>query len=86
MARPHNHRTDHGLTEDPFHTLVGRDPPRRTDRRFETILALLDDGVAVLRNDGHITYTNPAAMRLVGLGPEHRVGDFARRTASLANL
>jgi diguanylate cyclase (GGDEF)-like protein len=61
----------------------GRDPPRRTGDQFESIVELLDDGVVILRKDGYIRYLNPAAMRIVGLGPEHRTGDFARWTASL---
>jgi diguanylate cyclase (GGDEF)-like protein/PAS domain S-box-containing protein len=62
---------------------AARDLPDLTDDRFKVFVELLDDGVVVLRNDGHIKYINPAAMRIIGLGPEHRAGDFARRTASL---
>lgn len=64
-------------------TKPGRDPPRRIDDQFESIVELLDDGVVVLRKDGYIRYLNPAAMRIVGLGPEQRAGDFARWTAPL---
>ena len=60
-----------------------RDPPCRVDRHFKSFLELLDDGVIVLRKDGTITYINPAAMRIVGLGPEHSTAEFARWTASL---
>lgn len=60
-----------------------RDPPGHIERRFKAFVELLDDGVVVLRNDGHIKYINPAALRIIGLGPEHRAGDFARWTASL---
>jgi diguanylate cyclase (GGDEF)-like protein len=92
VARRENHRTDRGLSEERFYALVdrdvsaqkpARDQPRRTERHFKTFLELLDEGVVVLRKDGHIKFLNPAALRIVGLGPEHRAADFARWTASL---
>jgi diguanylate cyclase (GGDEF)-like protein/PAS domain S-box-containing protein len=60
-----------------------RYPPRRADPHFKSLVEGLDEGVVVLRKDGYIKYINPAAMRIFGLGPENRPGDFARRTASL---
>jgi diguanylate cyclase (GGDEF)-like protein/PAS domain S-box-containing protein len=60
-----------------------RDPPYRGERHFEAFLELLDDGVIVLRKDGTITYINPAAKRIVGLGPEHSAADFATWTGTL---
>lgn len=59
-----------------------RDPPRG-EHQFEAFLELLDDGVIALRKDGTITYINPAAMRIVGLGSEHSVADFATWTEAL---
>jgi diguanylate cyclase (GGDEF)-like protein/PAS domain S-box-containing protein len=60
-----------------------RDPPHRAAHPFSALVELLDDGVVVLRKDGYIRFTNPAAMRIVGLRPEHPAADFARWTASL---
>jgi diguanylate cyclase (GGDEF)-like protein len=54
-----------------------RDQPCRAERHFEAFLELLDDGVIVRRKDGTITYINPAAMRIMGLGPEHDAADLA---------
>jgi PAS domain-containing protein len=67
-----NRHTDHGLTD-----------PRRAAHQFNGLVELLDDGVVVLRKDGYIKYINAAAMRIVGLGPEHKAADFARWTAAL---
>jgi diguanylate cyclase (GGDEF)-like protein len=67
-----NRHTDHGLTD-----------PRRAAHQFNGLVELLDDGVVVLRKDGYIKYVNAAAMRIVGLGPEHKAADFARWTAVL---
>jgi diguanylate cyclase (GGDEF)-like protein len=79
VARLDNHHTDRGLSA----RKLARDPLSRADRHFKSFLELLDDGVVVLGKDGHIKYLNPAAMRIVGLGPEHRDTDFATWTASL---
>ena len=59
-----------------------RDPPRE-ERPFGAFLELLDDGVIALKKDGTITYINPAAKRIVGLGPEHSAADFATWTVAL---
>jgi diguanylate cyclase (GGDEF)-like protein len=92
VAGLENHHTDRGLSEERFHPLVdrdvsaqkpARDPPRRAVRHFKAIVELLDDGVVILRRDGHITYLNPAALRIVGLGPGHNAAEFATWTASL---
>jgi diguanylate cyclase (GGDEF)-like protein len=79
VARLENHHTDRGLSAQK----PARDPQCRADRHFKSFLELLDDAVIVLRKDGRITYINPAAMRIVGLGPEHNAADFARWTRSL---
>lgn len=80
VARLENHHTDRGLSAQK----PARDPPCRADRHFKSFLELLDDGVIVLRKDGTITYINPAAMRIVGLGPElHSAADFAAWTVAL---
>lgn len=50
---------------------------------FEAVIELLDDGVVVMRNDRSIRFINSAAMRILGLGPEHRAADFVARAASL---
>jgi len=60
-----------------------RDTPQRADWYFETIVELLDDGIVVMRDDGYIKFINPAAMRILDIGPEHLVADFATRAASL---
>ena len=79
VARLENHHTDRGLSAQK----PAGDPPCRADRHFKSFLELLDDGVIVLRKDGTITYINPAAMRIVGLVPEHSAADFARWTVAL---
>jgi diguanylate cyclase (GGDEF)-like protein len=60
-----------------------RDPPRCGENPFKAFLELLDDGVIVLRRDGTITYLNPAAKRIVGLGPEHQTDEYATWTDAL---
>jgi diguanylate cyclase (GGDEF)-like protein len=79
VGRLENHHTDRGLSAQK----PARDPQRRVDRHFKSFLELLDDGIIVLRKDGTITYINPAAMRIVGLGPEHSAAEFARWTEAL---
>ena len=79
MARPDNHHTDRDVSA----RKPARDPRCRAERHFEAFLELLDDGVIVRRRDGTITYINPAAMRIMGLGPEHDAADFATWTATL---
>ncbi|MDT5237511.1 MAG: hypothetical protein QOF47_3498 [Mycobacterium sp.] len=79
VARRGNYHTDRSLSAQK----PARDPPRRGESHFKAFLELLDDGVIVLRKDGTITYLNPAAKRIVGLGPECRTADYATRTEAL---
>jgi diguanylate cyclase (GGDEF)-like protein len=79
VGRLENHHTDRRLSAQK----PGRDPRCRVDHHFKSFLELLDEGIIVLRKDGTITYINPAAMRIVGLGQEHSAAEFARWTASL---
>ena len=79
VARLENHHTDRSLSAQK----PARDPPCRGDSHFKAFLELLDDGVIVLRKDGTITYLNPAAKRIVGLGPECRAADYATWTEAL---
>jgi diguanylate cyclase (GGDEF)-like protein len=79
VARRGNHHTDRSLSAQK----PARDPSCRAERHFKAFLELLDEGVIVLRKDGTITYINPAAMRIVGLGPEHSAAEFATWTAAL---
>jgi diguanylate cyclase (GGDEF)-like protein/PAS domain S-box-containing protein len=43
---------------------------RRAEQHFQTIVASLDHGVAVLDGDGHVQSANPAAQRIFGVTPE----------------
>jgi diguanylate cyclase (GGDEF)-like protein/PAS domain S-box-containing protein len=51
-------------------------------QRFEAVIESLDEGVMVVRNDGHIKLVNAAAMHIYGLGAEGVIGDFSRRAAA----
>ncbi|RDH76795.1 diguanylate cyclase [Mycolicibacterium moriokaense] len=42
------------------------------EQDFRAIVGMLDQGVIILRTDGHLTYINPAAMRIYGV---HRNDD-----------
>jgi diguanylate cyclase (GGDEF)-like protein len=46
---------------------------------FETIVGQLDEGIVVMRDDGHIKFANPAAMQILDLTPEKLTADFATR-------
>ena len=65
---------------------AARDAPDPQQRQFETIVDLLDEGVVVMRNDGHIKFVNPAARRIWGLGPEHLTSDFAKKGGVASSL
>lgn len=66
-----------------FRDVSAHDTLRRAESRFEAVVQALDDGVVVMRNDGHIKFINPAAMRILGLEPEDRAGDFATMATTL---
>jgi diguanylate cyclase (GGDEF)-like protein/PAS domain S-box-containing protein len=43
---------------------------RHTEQYFQTVVATLDCGVAVIGSDGHVESSNPAADRIFGTAPE----------------
>ncbi|WP_164478573.1 sensor domain-containing diguanylate cyclase [Mycolicibacterium stellerae] len=70
---------------EPAHQIVLRDGGALVaTRRFDAILASLDEGVIVVRLDGRIKLINAAAIRIYGLGADATVGDFAREAAAVA--
>ncbi len=55
-----------------------------TGESFRRLVDSLDEGVIVLRSDGHIKFINAAAMQIYGLGPEADAVEFGERaTAAL---
>jgi diguanylate cyclase (GGDEF)-like protein/PAS domain S-box-containing protein len=69
----------------PAHQVVVRDAgSSMTTQRFSAVIDSLDDGVMLVRADGHITLVNAAAMRIYGLGPDAPIGDFVRKAAAAA--
>ena len=43
---------------------------------FEAVVASMSEGIIVLDRDGRIKSINPAAVQIMGTGPEHLGGDF----------
>jgi diguanylate cyclase (GGDEF)-like protein/PAS domain S-box-containing protein len=43
---------------------------RRAEQHFQTVVTLLDEGVAVMDRDGRLEFRNPAALRILGLPAE----------------
>ena len=49
----------------------------RAEQHFEAVVETMVDGVIVTDKDGFIKSINPAAVRIIGAGPEHHLGgDF----------
>ena len=53
----------------------------RAEQHFEAVVETMADGVIVTDKDGFIKSINPAAVRIIGAGPEHLGGDFFALTA-----
>ncbi len=49
---------------------------RRAEQHFESVVASLEEGVAVLDHQGKLTSINPSARRLLGLESDDLLGDF----------
>lgn len=54
---------------------------RRAERRFQTIVTSLEEGVVVLDRNGHIESVNPAALRILGISDPDAIGDPVKRAA-----
>ena len=48
----------------------------RAEQHFEAVVASMSEGVIVIDKDGRIKSINPAAVQIMGTGPEHLGGDF----------
>ena len=48
----------------------------RAEQHFEAVVASMSEGIIVLDKDGRIKSINPAAVQIMGTGPEHLGGDF----------
>ncbi len=48
----------------------------RAEQHFEAVVESMAEGVIVTDKDGFIKSINPAAMEIIGAGPEHLGGDF----------
>ncbi len=48
----------------------------RAEQHFEAVVDSMAEGVIVTDKDGRIKSINPAAVRIMGTGPEHLGGDF----------
>ena len=48
----------------------------RAEQHFEAVVASMSEGIIVTDKDGRIKSINPAAVRIMGTGPEHLGGDF----------
>jgi diguanylate cyclase (GGDEF)-like protein/PAS domain S-box-containing protein len=49
---------------------------RRAEQHFEAVVDSMAEGVIVMDKDGRIKSINPAAVQIMGTGPEHLGGDF----------
>jgi diguanylate cyclase (GGDEF)-like protein/PAS domain S-box-containing protein len=49
---------------------------RRAEQHFEAVVDSMAEGVIVLDKNGRIKSINPAAVQIMGTGPEHLGGDF----------
>lgn len=56
---------------------------RRIERRFQIVVASLEDGVIVLGSGGHIDSVNPAAMRILGISDENALYDPIKHLTGL---
>lgn len=63
-----------------FRVLTATKPTKGQD--FEAIVDMLDEGVIVLRMDGHLEYINAAAMRIYGLESERAAAEFIKRAST----
>jgi diguanylate cyclase (GGDEF)-like protein/PAS domain S-box-containing protein len=69
----------------PAYQVIFRDArSSMTSQRFSAVIDSLDDGVMLVRADGHITLVNAAALHIYGLGPDAAIGDFVRKAAAAA--
>ena len=48
----------------------------RAEQHFEAVVASMSEGIIVMDKDGRIKSINPAAVQIMGTGPEHLGGDF----------
>ncbi len=48
----------------------------RAEQHFEAVVGSMSEGVIVMDKDGRIKSINPAAVQIMGTGPEHLGGDF----------
>jgi len=55
-------------------------PLNRAKEHFEAVVSSMDEGVIVLDKDGFIKSINPAAVRILRVGPEHLGGNFFEMT------
>ncbi|WP_231584593.1 diguanylate cyclase [Mycobacterium haemophilum] len=55
----------------------------RVERRFQTVVASLEEGVIVLDGDGYVESVNPAALRILGVSDRSALDDPVRRAAML---
>ncbi len=49
---------------------------QRAEQHFEAVVASMVEGIIVLDKDGRIKSINPAAVQIMGTGPEYLGGDF----------
>ena len=55
--------------------------PDDAERHFQAIVNALDDGVVVLSRQGRVESINPAALEILGLGPDTPMSDAFRHAA-----
>ena len=63
-----------------FHDVSARKAAQEQD--FEAVVQLLEEGVIVMRNDGHLKFINPAAMHMYDFGSARAAADFVRQAAT----
>ena len=49
---------------------------RRAEQHFEAVVDSMAEGIVVIDKNGRIKSINPAAVQIMGTGPEHLGGDF----------
>ncbi len=63
-----------GITRDITKRKQDEDELRANEARFRAICEASPVGIFLVREDGYVTYRNPADMRMTGLAPEETVG------------
>ena len=63
------------LIEDVTEAKEALEARERDARRFESLIAKIDDGISLIGPDGIVTWQSPSAIRIFGYSPEEAIGE-----------